>query len=151
MLVSNDQSDVLITYSLGSCVGVSLYDPVLHLGGLIHLQLPLSSSNPAQAQARPSLYVDTGMVMMLQEMYNLGAVKTRLICKVAGAGSPLAIDQSQFRIGEKNLAVLKKVLWKNGILINGELVGGDSAKTMLLDMETGKTYLRVNSREGVEL
>jgi chemotaxis protein CheD len=151
MLVSGNAEDILITYSLGSCVGVSLYDPEIKLGGLIHCQLPMSTSNPEQAKSKPSLYVDTGVVNLLQEMYNRGAIKSRLICKVAGAGSPLAIEQEQFRIGEKNLAVLKKVLWKNGILIKAEMIGGDTAKTMILDIGNGKTLLRVNAREEVEL
>jgi chemotaxis protein CheD len=151
MMVSNDTDDILITYSLGSCVGVSLYDPEIKLGGLIHCQLPMSTANMEQAKAKPSLYVDTGVVALLQEMYNHGAMKSRIICKVAGAGSPLAIEQAQFRIGEKNLAVLKKVLWKNGILIKAEMIGGDTAKTMILDVANGKTLLRVNAREEVEL
>lgn len=52
--VSDDPSDVLVTYSLGSCIGVCLYDPAIHVGGMLHYQLPTAKMDPERAQASPS-------------------------------------------------------------------------------------------------
>ena len=141
MKVTNRREDVLVTHSLGSCVGVALYDPGACVGGLIHCMLPLSSIDPAKAAANPSMFVDTGVPALLQAVFNLGAERRRLIAIVAGAGKPL--DQNGvFKIGERNYTVLRKVLWKNNILIAKEDVGGTMPRTMTLYMEDGRTTIR---------
>ena len=51
--VSQDMGDVLVTYSLGSCIGVCLYDPAIHAGGMLHYQLPESKMDPQRAAEKP--------------------------------------------------------------------------------------------------
>ena len=80
--LSNQKTDNLITYSLGSCAGISMYDPVAGVGGLIHCMLPLSTSDLAKARQVPATYVDTGVVLLLQKLFELGAERKNLICKV---------------------------------------------------------------------
>jgi chemotaxis protein CheD len=150
LIVTNNPNDVIVTYSLGSCVGVTLYDPVNKIGGMIHCMLPLSSTDKDKALKNPSMFVDTGMMKFIQDLADMGANKKDLICKVAGAGSPLQ-DSGLFRIGERNHAILKKILWKNSILVKGELIGDKTAKTMYLHMDTGITYVRINGKEENEL
>ena len=41
--ISNASDDVIITYALGSCIGISVYDPVAKVGGLLHYMLPDST------------------------------------------------------------------------------------------------------------
>ena len=36
--------DVITTLGLGSCIGISLYDPVTKIGGLAHVMLPDSTA-----------------------------------------------------------------------------------------------------------
>ncbi|MCC6491011.1 MAG: chemotaxis protein CheD [Candidatus Hydrogenedentes bacterium] len=141
MLVTQSLEDVLITYSLGSCIGVSLYDPEAQVGGLIHCMLPLSRIDPERAKRQPQMFTDTGVPALLQEVLNRGANRKRIVAKVAGAAAPLS-DNGVFKIGERNYTVLRKVLWKNEILIAAEEVGGTIARTMTLYMETGKTTIR---------
>ena len=43
MKVSDDPEAVLVTYSLGSCIGIAIYDAVVRVGGLLHFMLPESS------------------------------------------------------------------------------------------------------------
>jgi chemotaxis protein CheD len=150
MYVSGDPEDILVTYSLGSCVGVSLYDTEARVGGLIHCMLPSSAGEAKKAEEKPCMYVDTGMTKLLQALLEMGAEKKRLICKVAGGGSPLD-DNGLFKIGERNYGVLRKFLWKNGLLVKAEDVGGKGPRTMLLDIETGITRLRINHDEEREL
>lgn len=149
MKTSSQADDVLITYSLGSCVGLSLYDPRARVGGLVHCMLPLSKLDPDKARANPEMFTDTGVAALLQAIFDLGAERKRTIAKVAGAASVLD-EKGLFKIGERNYTVLRKVLWKNNILIAAEAVGGTIARTMSLYMATGRTTIRSGGRE-VEL
>lgn len=146
MKVTNRRDDVLVTYSLGSCVGLSLYDPVACVGGLIHCMLPVSKIDLAKAQANPYMFTDTGVPALIQAVFNLGAERRNLIAKVAGAGS-LLDEKGLFKIGERNYTVLRKVLWKNSILIAAEDVGGSKARTVYLYMDSGRTVIRSGGQE----
>lgn len=141
MHVTTDSSAVLVTYSLGSCIGLSLYDPRAQVGGLLHAMMPLSSADPSKAAARPAMYTDTGVTALLQALFDRGATRRTLIAKVAGGASNLD-NSGLFRIGERNYMVLRKILWKNDILIAAEDVGGISARTLLLEMATGRTLVK---------
>lgn len=144
--VSNDTGSVLVTYSLGSCLGVAIYDPEAQVGGLIHCMLPLSSVDKAKAEQRPFMFVDSGMNRFLKNLFDLGLTRKNAIVKVAGC-SRILDKNSLFRIGERNHAVLRKVLWKNGLMIKGEDVGGDVSRTVRLDMATGCCTVRTGGVE----
>ncbi len=149
MKIARKPEDVIVTYSLGSCVGLTLYDPIAGLGGMIHCMLPLSKIDPEKARIKPYMFVDTGVAAMLGELYALGAQRQNLIAKVAGAGSPLGREET-FRIGQRNYTILRKFLWKNNILIEKEDVGGSKARTLYLYMADGKTTVKSEGKE-VEL
>jgi chemotaxis protein CheD len=140
MKVSNQRDDVLVTYALGSCVGLSLYDPEVCVGGLIHCMLPISKLSPEKAAASPAMFTDIGVPALLQAVFDLGAERKRLIAKVAGAGC--LMDKGLFRIGERNYTVLRKILWKNNIMVAAEDVGGSAARTMYLRMSNGETSIK---------
>lgn len=146
MKVSNSTDDILVTYSLGSCVGVTLYDPVARIGGMVHCMLPLSKTDPEKAKNKPAMFTDTGVSALIQTALDMGAQKQRLIIKVAGAAQ-LMDENGTFRIGERNLTVLRKVLWKNNIIIAAEDVGGTIARTVFLHMDTGQTVVRSQRTE----
>lgn len=146
MKVSTRNDDIIITYSLGSCVALSLYDPVAGVGGLIHCMLPLSKIDPAKAMANPCMFTDLGVQTLLQAVFDQGAKRENLITKVAG-GARLLDTKNLFRIGERNYTVLRKVLWKNNILITAEDVGGTISRTVSLYMETGKTTIKTGGKE----
>lgn len=146
MRVSADPGEVLVTYALGSCVGLTLYDPVTRTGGLLHSMLPLSKIDPAKAARNPQMFVDTGVSALLQALFDRGAQRKNLVAKVAGA-SNIMDASGVFNIGERNHTVLRKVLWKNDILVSGEDVGGSTPRTMYLHMDTGKTVLKMQGTE----
>ena len=149
MKLSRSTGDVIVTYSLGSCVGVTLYDPVAKVGGMIHCMLPLSKIDPEKARLKPYMFVDTGVAAMLGELYKMGAQRQNIVAKVAGAGSPLGREET-FRIGQRNYTILRKFLWKNNILIDKEDVGGSKARTLYLYMADGRTTVKSEGQE-VEL
>ena len=76
--VSNDPADLLATYSLGSCIGVCLYDSATHIGGLLHYQLPDSKIDPERAQQKPFMFADTGLKIVLEHLFQWGGNKTRM-------------------------------------------------------------------------
>lgn len=143
MKVSDDESDILVTHSLGSCIGLSLYDPEIRVGGLVHCMMPVSKLDPVKAAANPLMFTDTGVTALLKAVFDRGANRKRLIVTVAGAAS-LLDDKGFFKIGEKNHTILRKILWKNDILISEEDVGGNIVRTMYLHMNTGKTVIKRN-------
>jgi chemotaxis protein CheD len=146
MKTSQSANDILVTYSLGSCVGLALFDPVAKVGGLIHCMLPLSKIDKAKAEQRPFMFVDTGVTRMLTELFQQGAQRKNLVAKVAGAGSPLGKEET-FRIGERNYTILRKLLWKNSILIDKEDVGGAKARTMYLYLDDGLVTVKSEGSE----
>lgn len=146
MRISDDPGEVLVTYALGSCVGLTLFDPVTRTGGLLHSMLPLSKIDPAKAARNPQMFVDTGVSALLQALFDRGAQRKNLVAKVAGASNIMDAN-GVFNIGERNHTVLRKVLWKNDILVSGEDVGGSSPRTMYLHLDTGKTVLKMQGTE----
>jgi chemotaxis protein CheD len=133
--------DELVTHALGSCLGLTLWDPVAKVGGLLHAMLPLSKINPEKAQENPYMFVDTGVPALFQAFYQLGGKKERAVIKAAGCGAPLG-DDKIFKIGERNLVVLKKLLWKNNLLLAAEDTGGTESRTVYFDISTGTVLIQ---------
>lgn len=146
LAVSNKPGDTLITYSLGSCIGLAIYDPVSHVGGLLHYMLPESQISPEKAKLNPAMFCDTGVPKLFRAAYELGAVKNRLIIKVAG-GSQLLDDNGTFNIGKRNYLALRKIFWKNGVMIQSENVGGAASRTLKLDISTGTVTIKTRNQE----
>jgi chemotaxis protein CheD len=132
--------DLLVTHALGSCLGLVVHDPVAKVGGLLHAMLALSSINPQKAQDNPAMFVDTGVPLLFHSLYELGAIKGRLVVKAAGCGNPMGKNEV-FRIGELNYTVLKKLLWKNNILLESEDIGGTNSRTIHFDVSSGQVTL----------
>lgn len=141
MAVSTNAGNVLVTYSLGSCVALSLYDPSAEVGGLIHCKLPVSTLDREQARNNPQVFVDTGVSSLLQAVYDLGARSRTLVAKVAGAAQRVD-ENGRFATGRRNYTVLRKLLWKNNILIAAEDIGGSRSRSVFLEISSGQTYVR---------
>lgn len=145
-LISNSPDDVLVTYSLGSCLGVTFYDPVLRVGGMAHCMLPLSQLDTHKADEKPFMFVDVGIPLLLQRLFEMGCRKRDIVTRVAGVAQVID-DGGLFRIGERNHAVFRKIMWKNGMLIHAEDVGGEISRTLRLEIATGRLVVR---SQGVE-
>jgi chemotaxis protein CheD len=145
MKLTRDGEELLVAPNLGSCLGVSVYDPKQKLGGMIHCLLPLSSSDPEKAKQNPCMYVDTGVAYLLEQMIANGSELKALIIAVAG-GSNINDANNVFEIGKKNITVLRKLLWRNNLLVKGEHVGENFSRTVTLDMATGKTTVKYQGK-----
>jgi chemotaxis protein CheD len=147
--VSRQPGARLITYALGSCLGVAVHDPVAGVGGLLHVMLPTGTIDPEKMQTKPAMFVDSGLPMLFKECYRLGARKERMIVKVAGGAHAGATEEGdRFQIGKRNVLALRKLLWKNGVLLHAQETGGiQTSRTMWLDVGTGAVTLKVNGIE----
>ncbi|MGQ9485445.1 MAG: chemotaxis protein CheD [Desulfosoma sp.] len=150
LAVSRDPNDVIITYSLGSCIAVVLYDPKVGVGGMLHYMLPESSTDPVKAQTKPAMFADSGIPLLFKETYKYGAKKKSLIVKVVG-GAQILDEDGVFNIGKRNYMMLRKIFWKNNVLIAAEHVGGKVNRTVRLEMATGRVFLKVSGLGEFEL
>jgi chemotaxis protein CheD len=147
MKVARDYEGGLITHALGSCLGVVVYDPVVKVGGLLHYLLPLSSLHESDAVTTPCKYGDTGIPLLFQEAYRLGAAKDHLRVVIAGGGQFLiggSVD-----VGARNVAIARRLFLKNRVLIAGESVGGQVPRTLRLDFSSGAILCKEGTQERV--
>lgn len=131
----------LITYALGSCIGICLYDPNLKLGGLVHIMLPL---NMEAGRKNPLKYADTGMRDTIQQMELRGAMRSRMVAKIAGGAKMFEVGgtSSLGNIGQRNIESVHMQLRRAGIRLASEEVGGTLARTLAFDVATGTAYVR---------
>ena len=129
--------DTLISYGLGSCIGISLYDPQTKIGGLLHIMLP--DSNQSRANENRAKFADTGIPDMLNELVRMGAAKSRLVAKLAGGSQMFAFANASdiMRVGLRNASASKEILKKLSIPIVGEDTGGNYGRTVQIDLSTG--------------
>ena len=146
---STDHGDALLTYALGSCLGISVWDPVERVGGMLHVMLPDSATSPEKAAATPDMFLDTALPRLFKTAYALGAVKQRLVVCVAGGATLGAMQDASFHIGQRNVAMLRKLLWINGVLIKAQQVGGSIPRTLALRIDTGEVLIK--TEHGVSL
>ncbi len=134
--------DVLMTYALGSCVGICLYDRAKKIGGLSHIMLPDSSASHGAAQ--PYRFADTAIPILVQKMVLLGANKRALTAKIAGGARMFstASNNSLSNIGQRNVVAVKGALAKLGIPIIAEDTGKDYGRTLFFTVEDGIMYIK---------
>ena len=130
----------LITYALGSCVGICLYDPALKLGSLIHIMLPLNIERDVTNLKNIHKYADTAIPATIRKMEAFGASKQRITAKIAGGAKMFDMPNiSAFgSIGNRNIESVKLVLKKEGIKLLKEDVGLSHARTLQFDISTGE-------------
>lgn len=138
---SDNPEDSFITYSLGSCIGMTLYDPVAKVGGMIHFMLASSRTNPEKAKIKPGMFADTGIEMLLNNIIELGANKRRLEVKIAGAANVL-VNCRIFDIAKNNITAARKILWKNALVLAASDTGGTRPRTMFLSLNNGSVRVK---------
>lgn len=135
--------EILISYGLGSCLGIVLYDARLQLGGLAHTLLP--GIRAGRAESRPAKHVEGAIRLMLDELLAAGSGPQHLTAKLAGGANMFESlnPASEDGIGARNISAGRQVLAKLGIPLAAEDVGGNHGRTIEFDLATG--LLRVRS------
>lgn len=138
----------LITYALGSCIGISLYDPQIKLAALIHIMLPEAGG---MAATNVFKFADTGIRETLRKMAVFGGQKNRYQCKIAGGAKMFELPGGGGigNIGERNIKSVEDVLRQEQIKILQRDVGLNYARTMMLDVETGLVHIRTAGRREI--
>ena len=131
----------LITYALGSCIGVCLYEPRIRLAALVHIMMPL---NMETNRKNPPKYADTGIRETLRKMEEQGAMRSQIVAKIAGGAKMFDVPGSGNlgNIGQRNIESAHLVLRKEGIRLLREDVGGNVARTLLFDAQNGQAVVR---------
>ena len=135
---------MLVTYALGSCIGICLHDPVLKLGALVHIMLPV---NMEAGRKTPMKYADTGIRETLRLMESKGASRNRITAKIAGGAKMFETGNNSLgNIGQRNIESVRLNLKKEGIRLLKEDVGGTVARTLLFDVNSGLGCVRSYGR-----
>lgn len=147
---SADPEAVLVTYALGSCIGLAIHDPVAGVAGLLHFMLPESKIDKDKASSRPYMFADTGIPALFRRSYEMGAVKSRLVVRAAG-GAQVLDPAGFFNIGKRNYQAMRKILWQAGVMVQAESIGGTTSRTVRLEVHSGRMLYRGPGEEEREL
>ncbi|SKC74216.1 chemotaxis protein CheD [Maledivibacter halophilus] len=133
---------ILITLGLGSCIGICLYDPVTKVSGMAHIMLP--SSKSIKNNKNIYKFADTGIEKLINEMVAIGAVKRRMISKIAGGAQMFSFSSKNdiMKIGERNAIAVKKILKEFNIPIKAEDTGGNYGRTIEFHSLNGKLLVK---------
>jgi chemotaxis protein CheD len=148
--VSNDRDSVILTHALGSCVAVCLWDPHVRVAGLIHVLLPDSRINVSRAGTQPAAFADTGIPLLFQTAYSYGVQKQRCQVRLYGGADVTGIGSGDATVGKRNILAAKSLLWRNGVMLASEAVGGREPRTVSLAVDDGRILLSSSGRD-VEL
>lgn len=129
----------LITYALGSCVGVCLYDDVHHVAGLAHIMLP-NASGPVPEN--PYKFADTGCRLLLKEMEWHGAKRSCITAKLAGGAGMFSQYERLESIGERNVKAVRTVLEELRVPIAAEDTGKNYGRTITFDPADGSLTVK---------
>jgi chemotaxis protein CheD len=139
--VTRDADAVLVTYALGSCIAVAMHDPLTKVSGLLHYMLPESALDARKAEQNPFMFADSGISRMLEALQAAGGDGKRMVVRLTG-GAQVLDSQGVFQIGKRNYLAARRILWKAGILVAAEAVGGEVSRTTRLEVGTGRLWVR---------
>ena len=144
---SADKEASIVTYALGSCIGVGAFDPVSGVGGLLHFLLPDSRQDPERAITQPASYADTGIPLLIRTMERLGSDRRRMRVRLAG-GAQILEDGAQLAVGKRNYMAARKLLWQMGVIVEMEAVGGNVSRNLGITMGTGEFWVQMRGTGG---
>ncbi len=138
-------NDTLVTYALGSCVGICLYDAEKKIGGLAHIMLPSSkeASSPTDNLRR---YADTCITELIKVMNLKGASVSKMTAKIAGGAQMFSVSSSIFNIGERNVISVKQILNNYKIRILADETGSNFGRTVFFHTENGVMEIRAATK-----
>ncbi|HEY8541646.1 MAG TPA: chemoreceptor glutamine deamidase/glutamate methylesterase CheD [Pseudothermotoga sp.] len=138
---------IIVTLGLGSCVGVCMRDPVARIGGMAHVMLPESSDRNVKNVGK---YADTAVKYLVEKLVEMGATQSRIEAKIAGGAA--MFDSGTMNIGKKNVDAVKYWLKYYGIPLKAEDTGGNRARSIEYNIESGKLLVRkVGGGETVQI
>ncbi|MBQ4483293.1 MAG: chemotaxis protein CheD [Lachnospiraceae bacterium] len=132
----------ITTLGLGSCVGVAIRDTNGKVGGLAHVMLP--DSKEIKNNSNIAKFADTGVEELVRQMEKAGALRSRMVAKIAGGAQMFAMQQNSalVKVGDRNVAAVKKKLAELRIPIKAEDTGLNYGRTVEFYPETGDYIIK---------
>ncbi|MDX2110026.1 MAG: chemotaxis protein CheD [Verrucomicrobiota bacterium] len=134
--VGNNPNATLITYALGSCIGMVVYAAGINAGGILHYMLPDSTLSPEKAVAQPAMFADTGLPHFLRSLKGIQATPANLKCALFGGAAVLS-GEDYFKVGERNIAAARVLTTIYRLRVVHSAVGGNYNRTVSLNLATG--------------
>lgn len=151
LAISTDPKEILVAYGLGSCIGVSVYDPGAKVAGLLHVLLP-ESGGKVPSEKEPGRFADSGIDVLIRQVAEAGGVPRRLVVKLAGGASVLgAANAEKFKIGERNAEAINERLKRHGLSVVASDLGGVKGRTLEVHPASGRTFVRTAASPANEL
>ena len=140
-------TDVLTTLGLGSCIGLTFYDPTSKIGGLVHYMLP--DSTKLKNNSNIAKFGDTGIRVLYNQVIAMGASKYRLVAKIAGGAKMFEVSglSGIGNVGDRNAEAAKKILKELGVKLIAEDTGLNYGRTVELHCDTGEFYVKSVGKE----
>ncbi|MCI1880724.1 MAG: chemotaxis protein CheD [Sporolactobacillus sp.] len=136
-VVSNHPGDLLKTYALATCIGVTVYADRQRAAGMIHIVLP-EPPNKNEAEARPAYYAVTGIPLLFNRMFRMfGCLPCELHVGLAG-GAEVMGDRDVFMVGPRNLVAIRMILDSMRLPYRLIDVGGYYSRTLIMNVHTGE-------------
>ncbi len=134
--------NAVTTLGLGSCVGVAIRDPQTKVGGLAHVMLP--DSKAVNNNGNIAKFADTAIVELVKQMEKAGAVRRRMVAKIAGGAQMFQLQARSdlMRVGDRNVEACKKMLKDLGISLLAQDTGADYGRTVEFFPETGDYVIK---------
>ncbi len=146
--------DTLITYALGSCVGICLLDATTHVAGLSHIMLPEGKVAPNDSSI--CKFADTAIPELIKRMEKKGAIRARLKAKIAGGAQMFepsggGANSAMWQIGERNVKSVTAMLQKFSIPILAKDILLNYGRTVLFDPVSGIMTVKAVNKPTKEL
>ncbi len=150
--VSNDPHTSLSCLGVGSCIALCMYDPQTNVAGMAHIVLP-QSNETAKTRATPTKYADIAIPELINRMREMGAVRSRLVTKIAGGSQMFSVGKSEtsFDTGNRNVESVKKIMAEEMLKISGENTGGTKGRTVRMSVATGIVSVKSVGGPAVDL
>ncbi|SHJ31348.1 chemotaxis protein CheD [Parasporobacterium paucivorans] len=140
----------IVTHALGSCIGITFYDPMIRLGAMVHIMLPECRNIKDTSVFK---YADSGIKETLRKLSAYGGSRARMECKIAGGAKMFEFKGGGElgNIGLRNAESVRRILKQEGLTLRGEDTGSNYARTMSLELHTGNVTIKTYGRAEISL
>ncbi len=129
---------------LGSCVGVTFWDPRLAVGALCHAALPRRPREWPSDDAFPGgfRYVDVCIRYLVRQFDRLGSHRDKVEVKLFGGADVLTVTRFTETVGKQNRDAAWEVLSQCGLVPAAWDLGGSRGRVISFHTGTGDVLLR---------
>lgn len=138
--------NVLVTRGLGSCLGITVYDPLKKIGGMAHPMLP--DIEVAKVKFNPARFVNSAIRKMVEDLEKEGGLRSRFVAKLFGGAHMFSFISADniLNVGQKNIDTAIEIFRELGIKVGAQETGGTFGRTVEFNLEDGKARVHTISQ-----